>query len=52
MASDDTQNPNQFDEPERQQGSLYESYYLGVIGPVFLNQVPTILLSHSLDFRL
>ena len=23
-------------------GSLYESYYLGIIGPGFLNQVPTL----------
>ena len=23
-------------------GSLYKSYYLGVIGPGFLNQVPTL----------
>ena len=39
----DLTNPNLDDLPERvQQGSLYESYYFGAIGPGFLNQVPTL----------
>ena len=33
-------------------GSLYESYYLGVIGPGFFNQVPTLkgLLGYEVPY--